>query len=167
MITQEYVEEKLFKWMKTFVEQPHPLMNNWPVCPFARQARINNNILIRPGHDPLTDGLDLMENYDWSKEVVIFWYPYDPIAWSGERFVARVEELNKILLPKDIVALEDHPDVEEIVSGIKMNFEYFPLLILQRNSKLNQAADQLRAKGYYDTWSQKDLDKIVTWRYNE
>lgn len=163
-MTQSQVEQLLLDWMRDFVEQPHPLMNDWPVCPYARQARISNNITILPGTDPIADGMGLI-NHDWNKEVIVFWY--NTSAWAGAEFVERVEELNQELLKHDIVALEDHPDVEEVVSGIKMNFGHCALLIVQRNSKLNQAADQLRSKGYYDTWSQEDLDKIVTWRYNK
>lgn len=163
-MTPQEVEEQLLTWIKSFVEQPHPLMNGWPVCPYARQARISNNIVIKPGTDPLTDGLSLLD-YQWTKEVIVFWY--QPNTWDADEFIARVGQLNQQLLPKDIVALEDHPDAEEIVSGIRMNFGVCPLVILQKNSSLNQAADQLKSKGYYDTWSQEDIDKIVTWRYNK
>jgi len=47
-----------------------------------------------------------------------------------------------------------------------MNFGKCGLMILQRLSKLNTAADQLREKGYYDTWSKKNLDEVVNWRYD-
>jgi len=92
---------------------------------------------------------------------VIFWY--DNI--DAELFVNAVVCANNMLLAKDIVALEDHPATEEIVAGVKMNFGLCPIIVLQKNSKLNIAADQLKEKGYYHTWSQSDLDKIVTWRY--
>ena len=39
-------------------------------------------------------------------------------------------------------------------------------MVLQRLSKLNAAADQLREKGYYDTWSKESLDDVVNWRYD-
>ena len=70
-----------------------------------------------------------------------------------------------MLLAKDIVALDDHPETEEIIAGVKMNFGLCPIIVLQKNSKLNQSTDQLKEKGYYHSWSQSDLDKIVTWRY--
>jgi hypothetical protein len=92
---------------------------------------------------------------------VIFWY--DHIA--SELFLDLVNRANSVLLERDIVALEDHPDTEEIIAGIKMNFGLCPIIVLQKNSKLNQAADQLKGKGYYHSWSQSDLDKIVSWRY--
>lgn len=160
MLTQTTVQSALLKWMEEFVEVPHPSLGGWPPCPFARQARLSKNIDIRQGQDPYSDCLGLAE-YDWSKEVVIFWYDHvDP-----ESFLDSINRANSVLLEKDIVALEDHPDTEEIISGVKMNFGLCPIIVLQKNSKLNQSADQLKEKGYYHTWSQSDLDKIVTWRY--
>jgi hypothetical protein len=157
---QQQVTEKLLAWMEEFVEVPHPNLGGWPPCPFARQARLSKNIDIQQGQDPYTDCLSLLY-YDWSKEVVIFWY--DDI--DAESFIDDVNRANIILLSKDIVALEDHPDTEEIIAGVKMNFGLCPIIVLQKNSKLNQSADQLREKDYYHSWSQSDLDKIVTWRY--
>jgi hypothetical protein len=159
MLTQDTVESALLKWMEEFVEVPHPSLGGWPPCPFARQARLSKNIDIRAGTDPFNDSTSLLE-YDWDKEVVVFWY--DHIA--SDLFIDSVNRANNTLLAKDIVALEDHPDIEEIIAGVKMNFGLCPIIVLQKNSKLNQAADQLKDKGYYHTWTQVDVDKIVTWR---
>jgi len=160
MLDQSTVESSLLKWMEEFVEKPHPSLGGWPPCPFARQARLSNNIDIRQGTDPYNDCVSLSD-YDWSKEVVVFWY--DDIG--PELFIDLVNRANSVLLEKDIVALEDHPDTEEVIAGAKMNFGLCPIIVLQKNSKLNVAADQLKEKGYYHSWSQSDLDKIVTWRY--
>jgi hypothetical protein len=157
---QRQVTEKLLAWMEDFVEKPHPGLGGWPPCPFARQARLSKNIDIRHGQDVYADCLSLLY-FDWSKEVVIFWY--DDI--DAESFIDDVNRANSVLLSNDIVALEDHPDIEEIIAGVKMNFGLCPIIVLQKNSKLNQSADQLREKNYYHSWSQSDLDKIVTWRY--
>ena len=160
MIDQTSVSHSLLKWMEEFVEKPHPSLGGWPPCPFARQARLSHNIEIRQGQDPYNDCLSLSD-YDWSKEVIVFWYEYiDPGL-----FVNLVNRANSVLLEKDIVALEDHPAIEEIIAGVKMNFGLCPIIVLQKNSKLNIAADQLKEKGYYHSWSQSDLDKIVNWRY--
>jgi len=160
MLDQSTVESALLKWMEEFVEKPHPSLGGWPPCPFARQARLSKNIDIRPGQDPYNDCVSLLD-YDWSKEVVVFWYDgIDP-----ELFINQVNRANSVLLEKDIVALEDHPATEELISGVKMNFGLCPIIVLQKNSKLNQSADQLKEKGYYHYWSQSDIDKIVTWRY--
>ena len=162
MIDQAQVTVKLLSWMEDFVEKPHPSLGGWPPCPYARQARLTNQIDIRPGINPLTDCLQ-SEHDAWDKEVIVYWY--DHIKFPPDAFVADVEQANRALLKKDIVALEDHPLTDEIIGGVKMNFDYCAIIVLQKNSKLNQAADQLREKGYYHSWSQEDIDKIVTWRY--
>ena len=159
MLTQESVTSALLKWMEEFVEVPHPGLGGWPPCPFARQARLSKNIDIRQGTDPYADCMELLY-YDWDKEVVVFWYNHI----DADLFVDDVIRANNTLLAKDIVALEDHPDTEEIIAGVKMNFGLCPIIVLQKNNKLNQSADQLKEKGYYHTWTQADVDKIVTWR---
>jgi hypothetical protein len=159
MLTQDTVESTLLKWMEEFVEVPHPGLGDWPPCPFARQARLSKNIDIRQGTDPYADCMELLY-YDWDKEVVIFWYNHI----DADLFVNDVVRANNTLLAKDIVALEDHPETDEIIAGVKMNFGLCPIIVLQKNSKLNVAADKLREKGYYHSWTQADVDKIVTWR---
>jgi hypothetical protein len=62
--------------------------------------------------------------------------------------------------------LEDHPDSEEFINGVQMNFGKCGLMILQRLSKLNTATTQLKNKGYYDTWSEENLDQVVNWRHD-
>jgi len=150
--------------MEEFVEQPHPSLGNWPPCPFARQARLNKSILVKPGTDPYIDGLSL-KNYDWSKEVVIFWY--DHAQYLSNKFIDDVKKLNKELLPLNIAALDGHPDIEEVINGVDMNFGFCAILVVQKLDKLNQAADQLREKGYYDHWEHPMIDRIVNWRYNK
>ena len=45
-----------------------------------------------------------------------------------------------------------------------MNFGLCSLVLVQRLSKLNNASKVLKEKGYYDNWTQEDLDEVVTWR---
>lgn len=162
---QEEISQKLLSWLEEFVEQPHPSLGNWPPCPYARQARLSNNIVIRQGIEPYQDGIDLSTTYEWDKEVVIFWY--DHTQHPAEEFINNVQKLNKELMPMNIVALEDHPNADEYVAGVKMNFGICALLVVQKLSALNNAADQLRSKGYYNNWSKESLDEVVTWRYHE
>ena len=67
-------------------------------------------------------------------------------------------------MSKDIVALEDHPDDEEDVNGVKMNFGKCIIILVQRLSKINEASELLKKKGYYDVWSKENLDDVVNWR---
>jgi hypothetical protein len=68
-------------------------------------------------------------------------------------------------MANNYVILEDHPDAPEFVNGVRMNFGYCGLLVLQKLDKINTASDQLRVKGYYDHWNTAALDQVVNWRY--
>jgi len=152
------MEKQLIEWMKEFVEQPNPKLGNWAPCPYARAARINNQIEIRQGTNPLID----VESINWKREVYVFWYPTE--QYTGLDFEQIARDLNDAYMPNDIVVLEDHPELVETVNGVHMNFGQSALLIVQRLKELNSAADKLRSKGYYDHWNQSELDQVVTWR---
>jgi len=155
--------DKLNQWLSDFVEVPHPALGNFAPCPYARAARINNQIdfkfctvtefmtVVRESIETLT-----------TKEVVVIAFDHhtiDPVTLQEW-----VSETNHMLMPLDYVILEDHPDAPEYVNGVKMNFGHCGLLVIQRLSKLNTAADQLRTAGYYHHWDKRALDEVVSWR---
>lgn len=162
---QAFITEKLVEWMKSFVEQPNAKLGNWAPCPYARAARIDNKIEIMfcDIDDPLPtihDGVKSLTNRD----VAVIAFDHTLIA--VEDLLDFVADVNKVMMPRGYVVLEDHPDAEELVAGVKMNFGFCGLLILQKLDKLNNAADILRNKGYYDNWDQESIDAVVAWRYN-
>jgi hypothetical protein len=67
-------------------------------------------------------------------------------------------------MPKGLVALEDHPDDIEVVNGATMNQGTWALVLIQESSKLKAASDMLKKQGYYDNWTQEQLDDVVNWR---
>lgn len=164
MLNEQQLVSELNDWMKDFVEKPNPLLNNWAPCPYARQARITNKIeIVFADVDKLTStvekNLSLLDN----KDVVIVCF--DHTAISVDEVTELVYLLNhKILMSRDYVILEDHPDSAEILNGVKMNFGKCGLLLVQRLSKLSTATDQLREKGYYDIWPEENYNDVVAWR---
>jgi hypothetical protein len=164
MLDQELVKQQLTTWMQDFVEKPNALLNNWPPCPFARQARVSNNIDIvfadpEDFDSAVQDSIDTLEH----KEVVVICFDHRQISVGDLQ--SWVEATNQLLMPKNYVILEDHPESAEFVNGVAMNFGPCGLLVLQKLDKLAQAEQQLKAKGYYDTWDQAALDSVVTWRH--
>lgn len=158
---EQSVRQKLEQWLVNFVEKPNPLLSNWPPCPYARQARLANRIqIVFDSPLEIAQYKSLLETYD----VVVLCF--DHTKFSASQIELFTQHINSILIWQDCVVLEDHPDSEEFVNGVKMNFGECGLMILQRLSKLNIAADQLRDKGYYTTWSQENLDEVVNWRYD-
>jgi hypothetical protein len=163
MLNQEEIKSALIKWMQDFVEVPNAKLGNWAPCPYARAARINNKIDVCFSSVPnlfftIKEKLPALESMD----VVVICFDHEFI--TPEVLQEWVAETNKYLMPKDFVILEDHPDSPEYVNGVRMNFGSCGLLVLQKLSKLNEAADKLNQQGYYNHWKNDELNSVVTWR---
>jgi hypothetical protein len=157
---EQSIKLKLNQWLVDFVEKPNSLLNNWSPCPYARQARLSNQI-----HVVFDSPLEISRyvfDLDTHDVVVLC---FDHTKFSASQIELFTKHINSILMWQDYIVLEDHPDAEEFINGAKMNFRECGLMVLQRLSKLNAAADQLKEKGYYNTWSKENLDEVVNWRY--
>lgn len=155
------IQQDLQQWLVNFVEQPNPLLNNWPPCPYARQARLANQI-----HVVFDSPLEIAQYTSFLNDYDVVILCFDHKIFTAKQIELFTKHVNSILMWQDYVVLEDHPDSEELIDKVKMNFGECGLMILQRLSKLNTAADQLRDKGYYTTWSKENLDEVVNWRYD-
>ena len=163
VLNQETVTADILSWSETFVEVPHPALGGWPPCPFARSARLNRTIQVLTGADPY---FDLRNRARWGMgqyEVIV--YAYDPDDWPYQRFHYSVESANtEFLLPRDILALEDHPADVEDVNGVIMNQGKYALVLVQSLSKLNTAAQQMGSKGFYHNWPEEYLTGLFSHR---
>jgi hypothetical protein len=158
------IEKKLTEWMVNFIEQPHPDLDRWAPCPYARQARISNQIkIVHSDHRRLTATVEQVLPELEEKEVVVVCFDHSEI--SAQELEKLIKVYNQqVLMARNYVILEDHPDAEELINGVPMNFGHCGLLIIQRLDKLTTASEQLKSKGYYNSWSQSELDQVVTWR---
>lgn len=155
----ETVKKDILDWCQKFVEVPHVALGGWPPCPYARQARLAGTVQILLGSDPY---YDLKNRSLWGMnnlEVII--YAYDPAQWDYAAFHASIQSANKeFLLPRDIIALEDHPADVEDVMGVVMNQGTYALALVQSLSKLNSAAKQIGTKDFYHGWPEDYLQAL-------
>lgn len=154
------VKQDLLHWIEHFVEVPRPELEGWAPCPYARQARLLDKIDIRLGVDPCVDLMRVtMERYD------VIAYVYQRHAFSSGNFNDLVLKVNQgFLLPKNMIALADHPDDQEIVNGVCMNQGHYAIAFVQDLTKLNQFARQLAQKKFYATWSESYLKVLFQGR---
>jgi len=166
-VNEKELRQDLISWMTDFVEKPNSLLGDWAPCPYARQARQKNKIDIQFAepkllHWTIRKNLPNLETFD---AIII---ALDHNLVDATDLATLCNDWNENwLMPKDYVVLEDHPHVEENVNGVHMNFGKCALVILQKLSKLNEASTKLKEKGYYDQWSEDDLNFVVNWRVNK
>ena len=151
----------IMNWITGFVERPNPDLAGWPLCPYARRARLDSQFDIRPGRiDPYTD-LSHAEIGD----LMVVAYVYDPQDFDARTFTDQVRSVNlAFLTARDLIALPDHPADPEIVRGVTMNQGTWALVFLQPLSKLNHFARLISAQGYYDGWPEDYLQGLFEHR---
>jgi hypothetical protein len=156
----EQVKKDIEQWIVNFVEVPHPSLGGWAPCPYARKARLDQDFEVRLGRSPSED-LIACSYGTLTKSVTIF--VYDPEFHPYDNFHREIEYANtKYLVPKDMIALEDHPSDAEIVNGVCMNQGTYALALVQSLSDLDNKAKLMAAKGFYDTWPEDYLQTLFT-----
>jgi hypothetical protein len=159
----QQVKQDILSWSENFLEVPHPALGNWSPCPYARRARLNNQVDIQLGSDPYFDLEALAAKGLGSAQVVIF--AYDPMAWTQEYFEPRLDAANRdFLLAADLIVLGDHPDDAEIVNGVSMNQGSYALAMCQSLSDLDIKAGMMAAKGFYHNWPEEYLQQLFEHR---
>lgn len=159
----EQVRADIAHWIENFVEVPHPALGGFPPCPYARSARLKNSYAVFLGIDPYYDLKFRGRQGMGGKEVII--YVYDPQEWNHDMLAGSIDLVNReVLLPRDLLALEDHPDDVENVNGVIMNQGKYALALLQSLGDLNAKARIMAQKGFYDSWPEDYLQALFQHR---
>ena len=162
MLDLERVTYDIERWIANFVEVPHPALGGWAPCPYARKARLDRDFEVQVGVNPYFD-LKVVAQTGITKSVVIF--VYESTAYSPEQFSVMIQSANtEFLLGKDLLALEDHPGLPELVNGVSMNQGTYALALVQNLTDLNDKARLMARKGFYDTWPEDYLTELFRHR---
>ncbi len=162
MLDLEKVTYDIERWIANFVEVPHPALGGWAPCPYARKARLDRDFEVRAGINPYFD-LKFVAQTGINKSVVIF--AYESTAYSYDQFHTQLESANtEFLLAKDLLALEDHPDLPELVNGVCMNQGTYALALVQNLTDLNDKARAIARKGFYKDWPEDYLLELFCHR---
>lgn len=161
----EQLKADVSTWILDWVSQFNSTLGKVP-CPFARNALMSNQIdwVIAPDEASLESVLRSLADNGLSSEVLII--GMDRGSISADKLSSLVRYVNtSVLMPNNIVALEDHPDDSEIVNGEAMNQGTWVLVLVQALDKINQASKILEKQGYYEHWSKEAYDDVVSWRF--
>ena len=159
----EQVTADIEHWIQNFLEVPHAALGGFSPCPYARAARIKKSYAVYLGTDPYYDLKNCGRQGMGDREVVI--YVYDPQEWNHDMLAGSIELANQeVLLPRDMIALEDHPDDVEMVNGVCMNQGTYALALVQSLSDLNTKSRLMASKGFYHDWPEEYLTGLFQHR---
>ena len=163
MLDLDTVKQDIERWIVDFVEVPHPALGGWAPCPYARKARLDRDFTVRIGVNPYFDLLNVAKDGLGGRSVLIL--AYDPNEFFYSQFTSDIQAANEeALLRNDMLALEDHPGDPEIVNGISMNQGTYALALVQSLRDLNEKAQLVAKKGFYDTWPEDYLQALFKHR---
>lgn len=161
--------EDVSEWVLDFVSVYNSELGSIP-CPFAKKAMTDEKIYwskVDNEKELVQTSLIAEAIFELDQEYEVMVIGIDPSAITKEELEECVLKLNQnILMPKGYIALEDHPDNAEIINEAKMNQGKWSLVFVQPTDKLSRASDMLKRQGYYDNWTQEQIDDVVSWRNN-
>jgi hypothetical protein len=158
MLELDRVQYDIERWIANFVEVPHPALGGWAPCPYARKARLDRDFEVRVGVDLYHDLKEIALS-GITKSVVIF--VYKSTAYTPEQFSIQLESANvEFLLSRDLLALEDHPELPETVNGVSMNQGTYALALVQSLGDLDTKAQMIARKGFYNNWPEEYLGEL-------
>lgn len=152
-------------WILNWVSVPNEKLGHVP-CPFARNALITDKIewQLCDDREHLHNSLYCIMENGLPREIVILGCNRTNI--SAKDLIELTDDANRRwLLPSGLIALEDHPDDLEIIAGEVMNQGKWALIVVQEISKLKHASEILKRQGYYDRWTQEQVNAMVSVRY--
>lgn len=166
MSNPDQVVEQMTEYLRTVLEQPHPVFGGLPICPFAQQARINGKIkfFVHPfgSNNALESAcfLSSIQQFDPTQHDVLFAIHPDQQAMTAADLETFVVHLNKTIFPLQLVAFGGHPDDPFQIGGVQTRHEPYLNITIQAIAKLKQASDLLRKTKYYNNWT-PDQIRIV------
>jgi len=159
--TEKAIVEEIMQWSTDALEKPSPYFNNLPPCPYARKALLRNKVSIVFKHEDSYQVLySCMSQYDDTFDLIIIVDLCN--NKTSDQFHEYFDDLNEVIsqgmfIDKDIWVMGFHPDDEpsDFVEDIEFDYEIdteYCMIFVQRLSKLQEAADKLDKRGYYDSY---------------
>lgn len=146
-------------WSRHAIENASPFFNNLPPCPYARKSWEEDKVLILFKHESGYQTLyKVLSEFEDRYDVVLLVetvFREDPDAYHQY-----LDDLNDAIsegffIDRDMWVMGFHPSDdpdEQLDSGTfhPLVEEEYAITFIQRLSKLQEAADKLKEKGYYD-----------------
>ena len=146
--------EDIKNWIFNILSKNTKEFNNFPICPYAKDAWIENKILVKDiKYFELEAHLIMRENFNKVTILVL-----DPTTVRP----FYLNELAKRYTDKNFIILIDHPDEEEKVGDIVLNMGKYALVFIQPRKELELGRKYLLEKGYYNNFDKEYLKGLFS-----
>ena len=162
--------QEIMAWSDHTLHKPNPFYNGMPPCPYAQKAWEDNKVLILFKYDTNMQVLySTISQWEDAFDLVIIVdmaFQKDP-----DVFHDYLEQLNDaisdgIFIDRDMWLMGFHPhdepnDFIDDNSFMQIVEDEYAMIFVQRLSKVQESADKLAKKGYYDNYLEEyDAEQI-------
>ena len=162
--------QEIMAWSDHTLHKPNPFYNGMPPCPYAQKAWEDNKVLILFKYDINMQVLySTISQWEDAFDLVIIVdmaFQKDP-----DVFHDYLEQLNEaisdgVFIDRDMWLMGFHPhdepnDFIDDNSFMQIVEDEYAMIFVQRLSKVQESADKLTKKGYYDNYLEEyDAEQI-------
>ena len=159
--------EEVNEWILNFVEKAFPEFGDFPVCPFAKKARLNGEITVELVRGDLEEFIcSKLEDYDYNIKLSLI-IETDLEKYSTEVSEELHERLKAIAEKKNIIVLMDHPEIEDYHNELKVNQGKYLLIFLQPYDTLLEYRKKALKMGYFDNWTEERIKDVIEDKWND
>lgn len=158
---EKQICEEILAWSAHTLQKPNPYYNGLPPCPYAQKAWEDEKVILlfkyEYGMQVLYSTLSQWEDAFDLAIIVDLNFKKDP-----DEFHDYLEQINQAVsdgffIDRDMWVMGFHPhdDANDFVddqSFMQMVDDEYAMIFVQRLSKVQEAADKLAQKGYYDNY---------------
>lgn len=162
--------QEIMAWSDHTLHKPNPFYNGMPPCPYAQKAWEDNKVLILFKYDTNMQVLySTISQWEDAFDLVIIVdmaFQKDPDVFHNY-----LEQLNEaisdgVFIDRDMWLMGFHPhdepnDFIDDNSFMQIVEDEYAMIFVQRLSKVQESADKLAKKGYYDNYLEEyDAEQI-------
>jgi len=162
--------QEIMAWSDHTLHKPNPFYNGMPPCPYAQKAWEHNKVLILFKYDTNMQVLySTISQWEDAFDLVII----VDMAFQKDSDVFHdyLEQLNEaisdgVFIDRDMWLMGFHPhdepnDFIDDNSFMQIVEDEYAMIFVQRLSKVQESADKLAKKGYYDNYLEEyDAEQI-------
>lgn len=160
---QQIIEE-MTENAKNVIERPHPVFSGLPVCPFAKKARLQNQLLhvVYPFDvtlDPIDENRMLAEIAAFrTTQYHMAWFIHPDKNLCYSQYMSFFKALRARIATEGLVAFPGHPMDEFSVNGMVVRMDPYPNIQVLSRVELQEAREKLKKSKYYDKLSEYQLE---------
>ena len=158
---EKSIMDEITQWSDKVLSVPNPHFNGLPACPYAKQAWLDSKVAVIFKYEKNYQSLyNTLAQFDDNFDIAILVDLSQHM--KADVFHEYLDDLNTVIsngmfIDRDLWVMGFHPDDDESEFVEDVSFEplvdvEYAMIFVQRLSKLQEAADKLDKKGYYDTY---------------